>query len=55
MSTLAEWDAFEAGWRAGLEASGDAEAVAFAAQRRREYEDGYRGAIGFSWLVLAPG
>ena len=31
------------------------EAVAFAAQRRREYEDGYRGAIGFGWLVLAPG
>jgi len=53
-STLAEWDAFEAGWRAGLEASVDPEAVAFAAQRRREYEDGYRGAIGFSWLVLAP-
>ena len=53
-STLAEWDAFEEGWRAGLEASPDPGAVAFAAQRRREYEDGYRGAIGFSWLVLAP-
>lgn len=53
-STLREWDAFEAGWRAGLEASPDQEAVAFAAQRRREYEDGYRGAIGFCWLVLAP-
>ncbi len=23
-------------------------------ERRREYEDGYREAIGFSWLVLAP-
>ena len=54
VSTLAEWDAFEAGWRAGLEASSDPEAVAFAAERRREYEDGYRGAIGFGWLVLAP-
>ena len=54
-STLAEWDAFEAGWRRGLEASADPEAVAFAAERRREYEDGYRGAIGFGWLVLAPG
>jgi cyclopropane fatty-acyl-phospholipid synthase-like methyltransferase len=54
VSTLAEWDAFEAAWRARLEASADPEAVAFAAKRRREYEDGYRGAIGFSWLVLAP-
>ena len=54
VSTLAEWDAFETSWRAGLEASHDPEAVAFAAERRREYEDGYRNAIGFSWLVLAP-
>ena len=54
VSTLAEWDAFEAAWRAGLEASADPEAVAFATKRRREYEDGYRGAVGFSWLVLAP-
>jgi hypothetical protein len=28
--------------------------VAFAAQRRREYENGYRRAIGFDWLVLSP-
>ena len=54
VSTLAEWDAFETSWRAGLESSGFPEAVAFAKQRRREYEDGYRSAIGFSWLVLAP-
>jgi cyclopropane fatty-acyl-phospholipid synthase-like methyltransferase len=54
VSTRAEWDAFEAGWRAGLEASSDPEAVAVAAGRRREYEDGYRRAAGFSWLVLAP-
>ena len=54
VSTLAEWDAFETSWRAGLEASGVPEAVAFAQRRRREYEDGYRGTIGFSWLVLAP-
>ena len=54
VSTLADWDAFETSWRAGLEASGLPEAVAFAEQRRREYEDGYRSAIGFSWLVLAP-
>ena len=54
VSTLAEWDAFESSWRAGLETSGLPEAVAFAQKRRREYEDGYRSAIGFSWLVLAP-
>ena len=53
VSTLAEWDAFETGWRAGLEASGLPDAVAFAQERRRQYEDGYRSAIGFSWLVLA--
>ncbi len=29
-------------------------AAAFAEQRRREYEDGYRAAIGFAWLILAP-
>jgi len=54
VSTLAEWDAVETGWRSGLEMSGYPEAVTFAQKRRREYEDGYRGAIGFSWLVLAP-
>jgi cyclopropane fatty-acyl-phospholipid synthase-like methyltransferase len=54
VSTLAELDAFETSWRAGLEASGLAAAVAFAEERRREYEDGYRSAIGFSWLVLTP-
>lgn len=54
VSTLAEWDAFEATWRAGLETSGRPEAVAFAEERRREYEGGYRSAIGFNWLVLAP-
>ena len=54
VSTLEEWDAFETGWRAGLEASGLPEAAAFAQKRRRQYEDSYRSAIGFSWLVLAP-
>ncbi len=54
VSTLAEWDAFETGWRAGLEASVLPEAATFAQERRRQYEDGYRSAIGFSWLVLAP-
>jgi cyclopropane fatty-acyl-phospholipid synthase-like methyltransferase len=54
VSDLAEWDAFESGWRSGLETSTDPEAAAFAAERRREYEEGYREAIGFAWLVLAP-
>jgi SAM-dependent methyltransferase len=54
ISSQEEWDAFEAAWRSGLESSGDPEAVAFAAERKREYEDGYREAIGFAWLVLAP-
>lgn len=53
-STQAEWDTFEAAWRSGLEASSDPEAVAFAAERKREYEEGYRAAIGFAWVVLAP-
>ena len=54
VSDLVEWDAFESGWRTGLEASTDPEALAFAAERRREYEDGYREVLGFNWLVLAP-
>jgi cyclopropane fatty-acyl-phospholipid synthase-like methyltransferase len=54
VSTLEEWDAFEAGWRSGLEASELPAAVAFAQKRRHDYEAGYRGAIGFGWLVLAP-
>jgi cyclopropane fatty-acyl-phospholipid synthase-like methyltransferase len=54
VSELAEWDTFETSWRAGLETSGIPEAVSFAQQRRHEYENGYRGAVGFSWLVLAP-
>jgi len=55
-STDAEWDAFETAWRGGLESSDEPDAVAFAAERRAEYEHGYRGALGFAWLVLAvPG
>jgi methyltransferase family protein len=44
-STLAEWDAFEATWRLGVE-------PAFAARRKDEYETRYRGVLGFAWLVL---
>jgi hypothetical protein len=41
--------------RSGLETSGDPDAVALAAERKHEYEHGYRGALGFAWLVLAAG
>ncbi len=55
MSTEAEWDAFEAGWRAPFEASEDAEARAFAAARKVGYEDGYRGVMGFGWWIFTAG
>jgi SAM-dependent methyltransferase len=44
-ATLAEWDAFESTWRAGL---GD---HPLAEERRRGYEEGYRGALGFAYVV----
>jgi cyclopropane fatty-acyl-phospholipid synthase-like methyltransferase len=53
-STADEWDSFESDWRAGLELSGDSEARQLAAARREEYLRGYRGVLGFGWLVLAP-
>lgn len=53
-STAEEWDSFETGWRAGLERSSDPDALALAAERQRDYEAGYRGALGFAWLVLTP-
>lgn len=52
-STLQEWDAFEAGWRAGLEATGRPDALRLAAHRKREYETVYRGVLGFAWLVCS--
>lgn len=54
-STRQEWDAFESAWRSGLERSGDPDALTLAAERKDEYEHGYRGVLGFAWLVLAPG
>jgi SAM-dependent methyltransferase len=54
-STADEWDSFESDWRAGLELSGSVEAHEVAAARREEYLRGYRGVLGFGWLVLAPG
>jgi SAM-dependent methyltransferase len=53
-STLAEWDAFEASSSAGLEVASLDGALELAAERRTDYEDGYRGSLGFAWLVLVP-
>jgi cyclopropane fatty-acyl-phospholipid synthase-like methyltransferase len=53
-STVDEWDSFESDWRSGLELSADAEARQLAAVRREEYLRGYRGVLGFGWLVLTP-
>ena len=50
-----EWDDFESRWRQGLELSDDDDARTHAAERRSEYLEGYRGVLGFAWLVLAPG
>jgi cyclopropane fatty-acyl-phospholipid synthase-like methyltransferase len=52
-SSREEWDAFEAGWRAALECADDADARLLALAREREYRDGYRGILGFAWLVLS--
>ncbi len=51
-STQEEWDAFEATWRAGLEAAEDPLVRLAAVERERDYRDGYRGVLGFAWLVL---
>jgi cyclopropane fatty-acyl-phospholipid synthase-like methyltransferase len=53
-STQAEWDDFESDWRAGVEHVGTPGARAFADERRDEYLSGYRGAVGFAWLILTP-
>jgi cyclopropane fatty-acyl-phospholipid synthase-like methyltransferase len=50
-ATIEEWDAFEANWRKGLEASADAEIQAFAHARKKEYEEGYRSVLGFCYIV----
>lgn len=53
-STQGEWDDFESDWRAGIERVGTPGARAFADRRREEYLTGYRGVVGFAWLVLTP-
>jgi SAM-dependent methyltransferase len=51
-ASLEEWDAFEAGWRSGLEQSAIPGALELAVARKGEYERGYRGVLGFAYLVL---
>lgn len=46
-----EWDTFEAAWRAGLETVDDPRARQLAADRRAGYEQGYRGVLGFAFVV----
>ncbi|MFD7311786.1 methyltransferase domain-containing protein [Promicromonospora sp. NPDC059942] len=53
-STQGEWDDFESDWRAGIERLATPGARAFADRRREEYLGGYRGVVGFAWLVLTP-
>lgn len=61
VSDQLEWDEFESTFRAGTErwllANPDAEDASGIRQwldgRMREYVDGYRGELGFCWLVLA--
>jgi cyclopropane fatty-acyl-phospholipid synthase-like methyltransferase len=52
-STQDEWDAFEESWRAGMEAAEDPAVRLAAVERERDYRNGYRGVLGFAWLVLA--
>ncbi len=62
VSDQLEWDEFESTFRAGPErwllANPDAEGAgairAWLDSRTSEYVDGYRGELGFCWLVLAP-
>ena len=53
-STQGEWDDFESDWRAGIERLATPGARAFADRRREEYLGGYRGVVGFAWLLLTP-
>ena len=50
-ATREEWDAFESAWRAGLERLDDPRARALAEDRRAGYEQGYRGQLGFAFVL----
>ncbi len=52
-ASIEEWDEFESNWRKGLEESGISEAQTFAAERKKEYEEGYRGILGFGYFLLS--
>jgi cyclopropane fatty-acyl-phospholipid synthase-like methyltransferase len=54
VANLEEWDEFEARWRQGLVESSDTEANQFALERMEEYENGYRGVLGFAYFILTP-
>jgi SAM-dependent methyltransferase len=63
VSDQLEWDTFESTYRAGTERwllanpdADDASGIRHWLDRRMfEYVDGYRGELGFCWLVLGPG
>lgn len=52
LSTRSEWDTFEAGWVEGVRSVETPTAFAFADERARQYQNRYRGVLGFCWLVL---
>ena len=47
-----EWDAFEQAWGTAVRSSGLPGATALADRRWSEYVTGYRGRLGFGWLLL---
>jgi SAM-dependent methyltransferase len=49
---LDEWDDFESRWCDGLWATGLPEAIAVADEHQHGYIHGYRGTLGFAYLVL---
>lgn len=52
VASEAEWDAFEATRRRGLETADDPDARLLAIDREREYRSSLRGVLGFAWLLL---
>jgi len=46
-----EWDDFEESWCEGLRRTGDPEALNLAAKHEKGYREGYRGVLGFAYLI----
>src|SRR3954470_13778966 len=46
-----EWDEFEAAWWEGRPRMGDIEAITVARQHEHAYRNGYRGTLGFAYLI----